>query len=318
MLCAICPRSLLIAVAGIAFALVTPEVRAAAPEKLADGIVVPLDGAWLKLEVRADDIVRVAYAKERAFFERDSLVVEKRPATGVRWGMESDDRTATLLTARMRVRVNLSTGVVTFLDATGNTFLAERARAMEPATVQGEQTFHVRQQWAPSADESLYGLGQNQLGLLDLKGHDLELWQRNTNVVVPFLVSSRGYGILWDNASFTKFGDPREFGPMPDECLRDAAGQPGGLTRGTFTAAEPERLQDAQATSELSVPPAGVRERNRASTRWVGEIVPASSGDHQFQTYSNGGIKVWIDGHLVIDHWRQAWLTEYDQVKLRL
>jgi alpha-D-xyloside xylohydrolase len=54
------------------------------------------------------------------------------------------------------------------------------------------------------------------------------------------------------------------------------------------------------------------------SFRWSGNLVPPTTGDYQFQTYSNGGIKVWIDGRLVINHWRQDWLTENDQVKLRL
>ena len=73
----------------------------------------------------------------------------------------------------------------------------------------------MRQQWEPNADESLYGLGQRQIGIIDIKGYDLDLWQHNTHVVVPFLVSSRGYGVLWDNLSFTRFGDLREFDADP-------------------------------------------------------------------------------------------------------
>jgi len=46
-------------------------------------------------------------------------------------------------------------------------------------TVQGEDTQHVRQEWLPQADEALYGLGENHLGLLNLKGYDLDLWQHN-------------------------------------------------------------------------------------------------------------------------------------------
>ena len=79
-----------------------------------------------------------------------------------------------------------------------------------PAIVMGENTQHVRQEWLPQADEALYGLGENQLGLLNLKGYDLDLWQHNGTLVVPFLVSSRGWGLLWDNTSFTRFGDLRK------------------------------------------------------------------------------------------------------------
>ena len=111
----------------------------------------------------------------------------------------------------MKLRVDLATGQLAFLDASGAPILAEKAggRTLVAAEVQGERTFHVRQQWSENDDEALYGLGQHQLGLIDLKGYDLDLWQHNATVVVPFLVSSRGYGILWDNTSFTRFGDLR-------------------------------------------------------------------------------------------------------------
>ena len=84
-----------------------------------------------------------------------------------------------------------------------------------PAIVMGENTQHVRQEWVADADEALYGLGENQLGLFNLKGYDLDLWQHNGTIVIPFLVSSRGWGVLWDNTSFTRFGDLRELGAHP-------------------------------------------------------------------------------------------------------
>lgn len=48
-------------------------------------------------------------------------------------------------------------------------------------------------------DERFYGLGQHQHGLLDQKGCVIDLIQRNTEVPIPFLYSSRGYGFLWNN-----------------------------------------------------------------------------------------------------------------------
>ena len=86
---------------------------------------------------------------------------------------------------------------------------------MTPALVQGENTFHVRQQWQENPDESLYGLGENQLDLTEIKGFDLDLWQHNGTMAIPFLLSSRGWGVLWDNTSLTHFGDLREFQPIP-------------------------------------------------------------------------------------------------------
>ena len=183
------------------------------PEKLSDGIIVPLNGSFLKLEVFADNVIRVASAKDRAFFARSTPATEARRKEKTRWKLDTRGGVATLSTAKLQVRVNLVTGAVAFFDSNGKPILAEKTdgRTLTPAEVQGEQTFHVRQQWKPNADESLYGLGQRQIGILDIKGWDLDLWQHNTHVVVPFLVSSCGYGVLWDNLSFTRFGDLREF-----------------------------------------------------------------------------------------------------------
>ena len=233
------------------------------------------------------------------------------------WKLDTQGNVATLTTAKLQVRVDLGTGAVSFFDAAGKPIVAETAngRALTPAEVQGEQTFHVRQQWEPNADESLYGLGQRQIGVLDIKGYDLDLWQHNTHVVVPFLVSSRGYGILWDNLSFTRFGDLREFAPIPADCLVDVSNQPGGLTASTFAAGNPDESSDVHVTNDISFVST---DRTRVWHRWEGGLVPTATGDYQLKTYSNGRIKMWLDGKVIFSHWRQGWLTENDQIKVRL
>ena len=285
------------------------------PEKISDGIIVPLNGTFLQVEVFADNIIRISSAKDRAFFARSTPATEVRHQEKARWNLDTHGNVTTLSTAKLQVRVDLGTGAVSFFDAGGKPILAEKVRTLTPAEVQGEQTFHVRQQWEPNADESLYGLGQRQIGVLDIKGYDLDLWQHNTHVVVPFLVSSRGCGVLWDNLSFTRFGDLREFAPIPADCLVDVSNQPGGLTTGTFAADNPGELADLHSTNDISFISAN---RTRVWHRWEGELVPPVTGDYQLKTYSNGRIKMWLDGNVVISHWRQGWLTENDQIKVRL
>jgi alpha-D-xyloside xylohydrolase len=79
---------------------------------------------------------------------------------------------------------------------------------MSPHVVSGERTYQAGASFSTSADEHFYGLGQNQEGILDLRGrkidckHDYDAPHGET-VCVPFLVSSKGYGILWDNPSDT-------------------------------------------------------------------------------------------------------------------
>ena len=62
---------------------------------------------------------------------------------------------------------------------------------------------------------------------------------------------------------------------------------------------------------------AGLPEGN-ASVRWTGEVEPEVTGDYLFQTFSNSGIKMWVDNQLVINHWRQGWLPRKEVARVRL
>jgi alpha-D-xyloside xylohydrolase len=300
-------------------------------EERADGIVVPIHDGFLTLQVRADNVIRVAYSKDRAFFDRKSLTVTPRQGAIPPWRASRSGNQITITTAKLTVRVNASSGAVTFLDRQSKPILAEKdgGRAITPAEVQGERTFHVQQQWAPNADESLYGLGENQLGLLDIQGYDLDLWQHNGTVVVPLLVSSRGYGILWDNTSFTRFGDLRPFEPIPAAQLFDREGKPGGLTGSYYAGAHFDQFIAQRTDAKIDIYfPAGSPHPNRiihpdlpdgdVSVRWEGELEPALTGEYLFQTFSNNGIKLWLDDQFVINHWRQFWLPWKDLARVHL
>lgn len=83
---------------------------------------------------------------------------------------------------------------------------------MSPHEVAGEATYQVGATFSAPADEHYYGMGQNQgsLGPLDLRGRviDCQHWYdapSGETVCVPFMVSSKGYGIIWDNPSDTRF-----------------------------------------------------------------------------------------------------------------
>jgi alpha-D-xyloside xylohydrolase len=306
--------------------------KSSAPSLQSDGVLIPLRDGLLKLEVCNDDIIRVAFAKDGAFFAHKSLAAGDREHRAGHWSFHASANTATLCTSKLHCRVDLITGAVSFLDTSDHTILAEESagRSLAPAIVQDEKAFHVRQQWQSNSDESLYGLGQNQLGLLDLKGHDLDLWQHNTSVAVPFLASSRGYGIFWDNTSFTRFGDLRPFLPIPAAQLFDSRGKLGGFTASYYSGAHFDHLLATRLDPRIDIAiPGDIQSSNRLihpllpesgdiSVRWEGELQPATSGDYQFRTFSNSGIKLYLNDKLVIDHWRQGWLPACDTAKIRL
>ena len=73
-------------------------------------------------------------------------------------------------------------------------------RAADPAVrTTGGGTHHFEVLFNARDGERFYGLGQHQHGLLNQKGAVIELVQRNTEVSIPFLVSNRGYGLLWNH-----------------------------------------------------------------------------------------------------------------------
>jgi len=342
-------KCLVLLVVGLGCATAgSPQPPACAPpaasvQRTNNGLLVHVGDGFLKLEVCASDVVRVAYAKDQAFFARTSLAAQPKrcqsPQDGAQFDVTQGEGAATLTTSKLRVRVDLASARVSFFDPSGKPILEEKegGRTVMPAIVQGENTQHVRQEWVPSDDEALYGLGENQVGLLNLKGYDLDLWQHNGTMVIPFLVSSRGWGVLWDNTSFTRFGDLRELEPIPADRLFDASGKRGGLTGAYFSGAAFNHLVGERLDRTIDIalsskekkpnqliyptsptsPTSPTLPPGPASIRWTGEIEPEVTGEHVFQTFSNGGIKVWIDDRLVIDHWRQDWLPWKEIAKVR-
>ncbi len=116
---------------------------------------------------------------------------------------------------------------VHFLDAaTGDELLAEvpsyfpRPSARQFKSVGGD-LFHIEARFEAYDDERIYGLGQHQHGRLDQKGCVIDLFQTNSEVCIPFLVSSRGYGLLWHNPAIGRV----ELGQNQTRWVAEAAQQ---------------------------------------------------------------------------------------------
>jgi alpha-D-xyloside xylohydrolase len=115
------------------------------------------------------------------------------------------EQTATLVHGRARVQVDGANGLVSFHRSdTGAEVLREQpAHFWWPGSRHFEAAgagFHrIEQRFAAYPDERIYGLGQHGHGRLDQKGMVLELAQRNGEVSIPFALSNRGYGLLWNS-----------------------------------------------------------------------------------------------------------------------
>ena len=121
--------------------------------------------------------------------------------------VKKSDAVTELSTARMTVRYSNDNGTLTFLDAQGNVLLSEvpGGRKLQPSTVQDVPVYAVSQSFVSPKDEHLYGTGQFQDGYLDIRGLTRRLTQVNTQIAIPFVMSSKGYGLLWNNYGLTDF-----------------------------------------------------------------------------------------------------------------
>ncbi|SFV16557.1 glycoside hydrolase family 31 protein [Pseudoduganella namucuonensis] len=200
------------------------------------GFAAPLttldrNGAFVSIEAYGPNIVHVTIAVDKA-------EVLKGPGYGIlagnadnsafrhSGGKDGDVFTSSAMTLRVNPpsvpRVpsqgekyfapSLASVGLQVKNAKGEEVLNMGGWEMSPQTVNGEKTFQVGASFSAPADEHYYGMGQNQesMSSLDLRGRviDCKHWYdapAGETVCVPFMVSSKGYGIVWDNPSATRF-----------------------------------------------------------------------------------------------------------------
>jgi alpha-D-xyloside xylohydrolase len=173
-----------------------------------DGLVLTLQTGVLRLQVCTDSIIHVQYTPTSTFPKLTEYVVTKTEWPAPAWEMQSAGSTLTLSTARMSATVSKEEGTILFKDKAGHELLADGPRQMIPAEVNGEKTYHSDVVFKMyGSEEGLYGLGQHQAGVWNFRGESIELSQENANIAVPMWVSSKGYGVFWNNPGISHFNN---------------------------------------------------------------------------------------------------------------
>lgn len=287
--------------------------------RLSDGVVVYSSKENVRLKVYSDKIIRVSATPDETFSETGSLVVLPSVAkTGFELSEKGND--VILSTKEVRAVINGNTGAVTFFDAHGEKILQENSpRIFTPISVEGTDAYSVTQSFASLNDnEGIYGLGQHQSNEFNYKGKNEELFQYNTKVSVPFVVSTDNYGILWDSYSLCRWGNPNDYSQIGDVfTLYDSKGNEGFLT-GTYIDKDGNKLvrQEPQIYFEhlirgdlqhvVNLP----KDFNFAGSNVVfeGEIEPSETGEFNFIMYYSGYQTISIGKKKIVDRrWRTAW-----------
>jgi alpha-D-xyloside xylohydrolase len=177
-------------------------------EKQSDGVLLRMETGLLRLQVCSDSIIRVLYTPTSSFPEVKHYAVIKTSWPATRFSVESNDKEVTLSTSQLKVAVTRQQGVMVFSDAAGKRLMQDSGRTMTPVAVNGEQTYHAEEfvtMWG--SPEGFYGLGQHQAGVWNYRGESVDISQDNSNISIPMLLSTNGYGLFWNNPSRSRFNN---------------------------------------------------------------------------------------------------------------
>ena len=208
---------------------------------------IPFENGTLTLTPLQDNAVRIRYSEgevkelpEWIYTEPVGKVKCKKTVKGGKTVFRFDGMTVTA-----------GDGKVEVMDKEGRTIFSALSHELENASVQGELTRKAKLEINSPEDEFLYGLGQFQDGYLNVRGLTRRLTQVNTQISVPFLLSSKGYGILWNNYGLT------DFNPADHKVKMDRAEAKGeeitlDVTSTEGNRRETRRTNDFKATIDIA------------------------------------------------------------------
>lgn len=214
---------------------------------------IPFDEGTLVVTPLQANAVRIQYV-EGEMQELPEWIYVASDNAGIKC-KRKDTKEGTLLKLKqMSVSVNRQTQQVVVTDARGDVVLTAKAHELKSATVQQEPTRDATLVLQSPQDEYLYGLGQFQDGYLNVRGLTRRLTQVNTQIAIPFVLSNKGYGLLWNNYGLTNFN------PTSEKVELQRAGATGQQVTVNVTSTEGGRRETRQNNvfkGELNIPADG-------------------------------------------------------------
>ena len=296
----------------------------------------------IRLQVVNDRIIRVQATAEQSFRNKQSLIIVPQKGKA-NYKVEEQGDDLIITTAAMRAVLNEATGQITFYDLKDQVLLKEVAqggKTFKPFTVPDREIgvdiakvpdaqkhgWSWRALFDSPDNEAFYGLGQHQSEELNMKGKNEDLFQYNTKVSVPFVISNKNYGILWDSYSYCRWGNPDDYLQLNRAFkLYDKDGKEGQLT-GTYVAKNGQKIVRGEDSIyfEYAMPEAseicnqtdkgGIQNLpkgfalNGSKVVYEGYVEAPTNSFYQFILYYAGYMKIYIDGKLVVpERWRTAW-----------
>ena len=209
-----------------------------------DAVIVETSTGQLKIQVLNPHIMRVVFTGRPEFSTATSLMVlPGLEVSAPRVAETAED--LVLSTAQLRLQIDKTSGAFTWTDDAGRLLVREPhdgadTKTLQPIdvvrsifdqdteitttlgadgaksntghthTVVDRQAYSTKLRLEFETGEAIYGLGQHEEGILNYRGHHQHLYQQNMKVAAPVLVSTRGYGLLWDSQSLASFYDDQD------------------------------------------------------------------------------------------------------------
>ncbi|MBO4624204.1 MAG: DUF4968 domain-containing protein [Bacteroidales bacterium] len=266
-------------------------------------VVVRTDNAAVRLQVISPEIVRVSVSPDGKFHDRQSLVVLPQQSYQD-FKLSKEAGKVVLSTPALSVEVSKADGTLQFFKADGTPLASDGRSSFAPLEVEGKKAWSTTVSYASTPDEAFYGLGQHQAGEFNHKGLREELYQYNTKISVPLVVSNKGYGMLFDAYSMSRWGSAqpyRQLGEIFDLQLtgtyKPFVGEPVVQKEDSLY------YENEWAIRNLpDIPLQG------AEVTYEGTITARETGDYHFIQYYAGFQSTTVDGVEVMSRrWRPAW-----------
>ena len=243
-------RSLALLIVSLCFA---PQVVLTQSQHAAKELRISTACGELRLSVQAENAIRVRCGNPAS--PQLPELVFTTSAPNVRASVGSNARSSWLQTSQIKAVVDKRSGDVQFLDAKGKVLTQEVSGTRQLSRPSGSekpvQTAEV--QYALQPGEHIYGSGQFQDGYLDIARLPRKLVQLNTQISIPFLLSNRGYGILWHNYGMTELNPPGNRLVLTEAAA--GTGQSVDVTTSSGTQRQIRRAK--QFTGDLEIPAEG-------------------------------------------------------------
>ncbi|MFW6256961.1 MAG: glycoside hydrolase family 31 protein [Bacillota bacterium] len=204
------------------------------------GLLIKTDQGKLKLKAVKENIINIVYTKKSEFRTKDSYMLVKGIGENIDWDIKNREDELEFYTSKIKIVINKDNCSFKYYDENKNMLVKEpdrggktlipidvnkvifaesselkqddsadgiKIRQEKSKEVFDRQAYSFKLEFDWDSEEAIYGLGSHEEGIMNYRGHQQLLYQHNLKAVLPFIISTKGYGVLLDSYSLMTFHD---------------------------------------------------------------------------------------------------------------